>query len=499
MLTRREFAAAALAAKAPAARPNILFCISDDQSYTHAGAYGERFYRTPAFDRVAREGVLFHNAYVSSPSCCPSRSAVLTGQDFYRLRETSMNHTVWPRGLTGYPDLLAAAGYHVGFTGKGWGPGNWRVSGRQTTPAGPAFNQATLQPPTVHTSNLDYAANLDEFLRRRPSGAPFCGWVGFIEPHREFEPGSGARLGKRPQDAVVPPFLPDAAEVRADLADYALEIEWYDRQMARILDLLERRGELDNTLIVMTADNGMAFPRAKGNLYDYGTRMPLAIRWGARARPGRVVRDFVSFTDFAPTFLEAAGVPIPAEMTGRSLAPLLASPRAGQVETRRDHAVFGIERHFPGSRPDGAGYPARAIRTRDWLYIRNLEPERNPVGDNPGPVWPPDDPTGGYGDTDGGASKTYLCEHRREHARLFDAAFGKRPAEELYDVTADPANLNNLAASPRLAGVKRRLAERLDAHLKRTADPRATGNAELLDGIMRRYPKLGANGETAGR
>jgi uncharacterized sulfatase len=493
VLTRRSFGSTVLAAAIPRARPNILFCIADDQSYPHASAYGVKSLNTPAFDRVAREGVRFHNAFVSAPSCCPSRSAVLTGQDFYRLRETSMNHTVWPQGLTVYPDLLAEAGYDCGFTGKGWGPGNWQGSGRKTTPSGPAFNRARLTPPATSVSNIDYAANFDEFLSRRAAGAPFCFWVGFQEPHRQYEAGAGRRSGKRLEDVVVPGFLPDAQEVRSDIADYAFETEWYDRQMLRILATLERRNELENTLIVMTADNGMPFPRAKANLYDYGTRMPLAIRWGARVKPARTVEDFVSFTDFAPTFLEAAGLPIPREMTGRSLMPILRSPRSGQIEAGRNSVVFGIERHFPGSRPEGAGYPSRAIRTRDYLYIRNLAPDRNPMGDRPGPAWPVDDPVGGYGDTDGGPSKTYLWQNRDKYPELFQLAFGKRQAEELYDVKADPANLRNLAGDPKLEETRKGLAARLHRYLERTADPRATGRADLLDGIMKRYPKLGAN------
>lgn len=497
-MTRRSFGSTVLAAAIPRARPNILFCIADDQSYPHASVYGVKFLNTPAFDRVAREGVLFHNAFVSAPSCCPSRSAVLTGQDFYRLRETAMNHTVWPQGLTAYPDLLAEAGYHCGFTGKGWGPGNWRTSGRKTTPCGPAFNRARLTPPAKSVSDTDYAANFDEFLSRRAAGAPFCFWVGFHEPHRQYEAGAARRSGKRLEDVVAPGFLPDVAEVRSDIADYAFETEWYDRQMLRILGTLERRNELENTLIVMTADNGMPFPRAKANLYDYGTRMPLAVRWGARVRPGRTVQDFVSFADFAPTFLEAAGLPIPREMTGRSLAPILTDARSGQIEAGRDSVVFGIERHFPGSRPEGAGYPSRAIRTRDYLYIRNLAPDRNPAGDRPGPVWPSDDPVGGYGDTDGGPSKTYLWQNRDKYPELFQLAFGKRPAEELYDVKADPANLRNLAGDPKLKEIRTGLAAKLDRHLATTADPRATGRADLLDGIMKRYPKLGANGGNAG-
>jgi len=468
-----------------ARRPNILFCISDDQSYPHASAYGTSFLRTPGFDRVAQEGVLFHNCFAASPSCCPSRGSVLSGQDFYRLRAASMNHTEWPGGIPLYPDLLAAAGYQVGFTGKGWGPGDWKNSGRKFNPAGAEYNQLKLNPPGRYISPNDYAGNFEAFLEARPKDAPFCFWAGFIEPHREFEEGIGEKHGVRPDSVVVPAFLPDSEQVRRDIADYAFEIQWFDRHLERMLRTLERRGELENTIVAVTSDNGMAFPRAKANLYDYGCRMPLAVRWGERLKAGRVVEGLVSLIDLAPTFLEAAGVRIPESMTGRSLLPVLDGASTGRREV-----VFGIERHFPGSRPRGAGYPCRAIRTREYLYIRNLNPEANPCGDHPGPVWPENDPVGGYGDTDGGPSKTYLWRNREKYPELFRLAFGKRPAEELYAVRQDPFNMRNLAGSPQYQAVRKDLAARLGAYLKRTQDPRYSGRGWELDAVMLRFPAL---------
>ena len=414
LVSRRAVLAAAPAIlrSQSARRPNILFSITDDQSWIHCSAYGSMFVRTPAFDRLASEGVRFTQAFVSVPSCAPSRGSVLTGQDFYRLGPGSMNHTEWPRGVETYPDLLAKAGYHIGATGKGWGPGNYRVSGRQTPPCGPEYNKVRLTPPGQGISDIDYTGNLAAFLDANNTQAPFCFHLGINEPHRVFDAGIGVRHGKRLDDIVVPAFLPDSPEVRSDLADYAFEIEWYDRQLARVLELLEKRGQLDNTLIVCTSDNGMAFPRAKGNLYEYGVHMPLAVRWGARIPGGRVVDDFVELPRLC------AHVP-PGCRRGRSLIGDGPQPPAsarlaesGTIEAARDCAVFGIERHFPGSRPGGAGYPARGIRTRDFHYIRNLTPDRNPCGDRPGPIWPDDDPVGGFGDTDGGPAKTFLWEQR---------------------------------------------------------------------------------------
>ena len=491
-MDRRQFLASLPFVAKSERPPNILFCISDDQSWIHAGAYGSRFVKTPGFDRLAAEGALFRNAFVSTPSCAPSRGSVLTGQDFYRLREGSMNHTQWPKGVPTYVDLLAGRGYHCGFTGKGWGPGNWKAAGRHVTPCGAQYNDVKMKPPGDAISDIDYAGNLQAFLKRRAANQPFCFWTGFMEPHRVFNAGIGARHGKKLEDVDVPAFLPDSPEVRGDLADYAFEIEWYDAHLERMLKILEQAGELDNTIVVATSDNGMAFPRAKGNLYEFGTHMPLAVRWGARVKPGRVIDDFVGFRDFAPAFLEAAGLRSRPEMTGRSLLPLLVSGNSGQIDRARDFAVSGIERHFPGSRPNGAGYPVRAIRTRDYLYIRNLTPDRNPVGDQPGAVWPADDPVGGFGDTDGGPAKTFLWRNREKYPELARLSFGKRPAEELYAVGDGPANLKNLAGKPELEGVRNDLAARLRRYLEQTADPRATGKGQSLDEVMRRFPSLTA-------
>lgn len=504
-MNRRRFLQAALAAPAVAAslgscgmnrdpRPNVLFVISDDQSQPHASAYGSKFVSTPGFDRIASEGVLFNNAFVSTPSCCPSRGSVLAGLDFFLLKEAAMNHTVWPSGkIHLFTDMLNEYGYHVGYTGKGWGPGNWRVSGRAVSPAGPEYNTVKETAPGKNLSAIDYTGNFQAFLESRPVDTPFCFWVGFGEPHRPFDPGVGARNGKNPASVQVPGFLPDAPDVRGDIADYAHEIEVADKHLQRILSLLEEHGELNNTLVIATSDNGMAFPRAKGNLYDYGARMPLAIRWSARIPGGRVVDDFVSHRDIAPTILEATGLRVPGSMSGESLMYVLDTRQAGQVDPKRHYAVYGIERHFPGSRPDGAGYPSRAIRTGEYLYIRNFTPDRNPVGDIPGPVWPATDPVGGYGDTDGSPSKTALFEKRDSYPMLFDAAFGKRPAEELYLIAEDPYQLKNLAMDPQFSDAKRSLSAELDDYLTRHRDPRFLQGGEFFDAVMQRYPVEGAN------
>jgi len=496
-LSRRGLLRQAAAAVFPAIlrgktrhRPNILFCISDDQSWIHTSFAGSKFVRTPAFDRVAGEGVYFHNCHVSAPSCGPSRASILTGQDFYRLGPAAINHAEWPRGTSTWQDLLAQAGYFTGFTGKGWGPGNWKAAGRASPPSGRAFNQVQHKPPVPGLSPVDYAGNFEAFLRARPKDAPFSFWTGFTEPHRVFDPGCGVRNGKRLDDVEVPAFLPDTPVVRSDLADYAFEIEWYDRQMNRILKLLDESGEAAHTVVVMTSDNGMAFPRAKGNLYDYGTHVPLAIRWTEGANGGRKVDDFVTSADLAPTLLWAAGLEAPDTMTGRSLRQSLTAKRASIVDARRSYAIMGMERHFPGSRPDGAGYPCRAIRTDQYLYIWNLNPERNPCGDRPGPVWPADDPVGGFGDIDGSPTKTELWQQRGKFPSLARLAFEPRPSEELYLAREDPSNMNNVIRAPMYAEARYTLRKQLVSRLVKTGDPRATGKDAEVDAILRRFPTV---------
>jgi len=444
---------------------------------------------TPHFDRLAREGVLFNHAYVSTPSCNPSRTSVLTGLPFYRLKEASMNHTKWAPSLKVYTDTLAAHGYHVGYTGKGCMPTDWRTVGRKHNPAGPVFNRFSVekgdQAHGMVGQFTDYARNFKDFLDRRPQGQPFCFWYGGKEPHRPFQKGIGLREGKKLNDAEVPSFYPDTKEIRSDLLDYAVHIEWFDTHLGRMIAQLEAIGELENTLIVVTGDNGMPFPRCKAACYEWGIHVPLAVYWGGQIRGARVIDDFVSFTDLAPTFLEAAGLPVPEYMTGKSLMPLLMAEGSGRIEAQRDRVVVGVERHFPGGRAGGWGYPIRAIRTRQYLYIRNLASDRWPAGDPTGPVWPDDDPTGGFGDVDGSPTKRYLCEHRSDHRRFYDLAFGKRPAEELYDVSQDPYQLQNLADDTRYAEAKSELARRLKRELINTQDPRALGRGQELDDYAR--------------
>jgi len=450
-------------------RPNILLVIADDWSYGHAGIFKTPWIQTPAFDRVAREGVLFVNAFTSNPKCSPSRATMLTGRNTWQLKEAINHNSIFPAEFPVYPDILEKAGYFVGFTGKGWGPGDWRAGGRDRNPAGPEFNRYQLKPPYSGISRVDYARNFEDFLSQRPAGKPFCFWLGTHEPHRPYEEGSGVRAGKDPKLVVLPAYYPEADIIRRDFLDYALEVEWFDRHLGLAMKKLEEIGELDNTLILVTSDHGMPFPRVKGQIYEHGFHIPLAVRWGAGAPGGRIVEDFINARDFAPTFLEAAGIKPPESMTGRSFLDILKSNRSGWIDESRSVMLVGKERHDLG-RPHDWGYPVRAIRTRQWLYIRNYEPDR----------WPAGNPETGYRNCDDGPTKFYIL---RSFDKYYKLSFGKRPPEELYRIDEDPDCVRNLATEASLTQIKRQLRERMEQMLRDEGDPRMLGNEKFFDTI----------------
>ena len=461
-------AGSALVAAEPAARrPNILFALADDWAWPHAAAYGDKVVGTPTFDRLVREGVVFDFACVSSPSCTPSRNAILTGQQFYRLGEGA---NLWGTLDVHYPNfvtLLRESGYQTAHWRKAWGPGDFHPGGYDEDPCGPE-------------------SRFDEFMKHRDPSKPFCFWFGTVDPHRPYEAGRGRASGIDVDAIHVPGFLPDTDVVRSDIADYYYEVERFDREVGEAIALLEKSGELDNTIIVMTGDNGIPFPRCKGNLYDWGVREPLAIRWGDRVKPGRRVSEFVSFTDFAPTFLAAASVPIPESMTGRSLLGVLTGLDGGNPASVPDFIVFGRERHAVAqAMPSMDGYPSRAIRTKRWLLILNLEPERWPAGVPSGSTHPMDM----FADCDDGPTKRLIATGRDvpEMHGYYELCFAKRGEVELYDCVADPDQLVNLAADPKYADTVGMLRKKLVDYLVATGDPRLTDGPARFD----EYPYYG--------
>jgi arylsulfatase A-like enzyme len=455
------------AEEAEEGRPNVLFVIADDWGFGHAGAYGCSWVKTPAFDRVAREGVLFQNAFTNNPKCSPCRASILTGRNTWQLEEACNHNGVFPAKWAVYPDLLEEAGYHVGFTGKGWGPGDFKAGGFQRNPAGPAYQKFRKKAPLGGVSAVDYARNFEDFLSKREPGQPFCFWYGGQEPHRGYEPGSGIRAGRDPSKVTLPAYFPDNRAVRSDYLDYALEVEWFDSHLGKFLEKLEEIGEIDNTLIVVTSDHGEPFPRVKGQIYEKGFHIPLAIRWGKKIKAGREVEDFVNVRDFAPTLLEAAGVKAPESMSGRSFLDVLRAEESGRVDPSRNRMLVGKERHDIG-RPHDACYPVRGLRTPEYLYIRNFEPSRWPVGN----------PETGYRNCDDGPTKELILAHFNDYYRL---CFGKRPSEELYRIDKDGECLTNLADDPKYADVKNRLYQEMAEMLRKDEDPRILGRGEVFE------------------
>jgi len=452
-------------------QPNIIFAIADDWGWPHASAYGDPVIQTPAFDRVANEGILFNHAYISSPSCTPSRNAILTGQYHWRLRTGANLWSTLDTDIPVYPLLLEEAGYQIGHYRKSWGPG--KLDGWEKHPAGELYDQG-----------------IEDFLANWDGSKPFCFWLGSSDPHRPYEAGTGEQSGMDLDKIKMFECFPDDPVVRSDVADYYYEVQRFDTLVMDAIRSLEKIGQLDNTIIVVTGDHGMPFPRCKSNNYDSGARIPLAIRWGSGIKyPGRIIEDFISMVDMAPTFLNLAGLEVPEVMTGRSLGNMLKSTKEGITDPdQRGYVLHGKERHVPGQEGHLGGYPCRAIRNHDFLYIRNFKPDRWPAGTpNLGKAFIP---RFWIADCDNGPTKTYIVENRDKddhHRLLYELSFGKRPAEELYDCRKDPEQLINLADDPAYADIKESMSELLMGQLELTADPRVIGGGDKFD----EYPYLG--------
>lgn len=499
-------------------RPNVLFVFADDWG-RFASAYAKidgpgticDEVSTPSFDRVAKEGVLFRRAFVSAPSCTPCRSALLSGQHFWRTgRGAILRGAVWDGSQPAFPLLLKESGYHIGETYKVWSPGTpgdapfgagkyayEKTGGRinqfsenvtKMVAAGKSIEESKQ---TLYNEALK---NFDSFLNARDDGQPFFYWFGPTNVHRKWVKGSGKNLWNIDPDRLqgkLPKFLPDVPEVREDLADYFGEIQALDAMLGLLIKRLEEKGELESTMIVVSGDHGApGFPHGKCNLYDFGSSVSLAIRWN-KMQGGRVVDDLVSLPDLAPTFLELAGVAKPSQMTGRSLVNLLKSNRSGIVEPDRDAIFIGRERHVENARADFMPYPQRAIRTRDFLYIINFKPDRMPLGDHyrldgakePTLEQVTEETRTTLPDEDAGPTKAWLVANRNNplwHDH-FNWVYGKRPREELYDLSKDPDQTSNVANLPEYAAVRSDLESRLMKTLLETGDPRVVDEGRFFE------------------
>ncbi len=529
----------AQAAEGGKKRANIVFMFADDwgrvaSAYSKvdgAGSFND-VVKTPNVDRVAKEGVLFRRAFVSAPSCTPCRSALLSGQHFWRTgRGAILRGAVWDEKIPAYPLLLKDAGYHIGETYKVWGPGTpndapYGAGKYAYEKAGGRFNNTSENVTAMVASGKaveaakqelygEVAGNFDAFIAARQAGQPFCYWFGPTVTHRKWIKGSGKKLWGIEPDSLkgkLPPFIPDVPEVREDFADYLGEVQAFDAAVGVLLKKLEALGELENTLVVLSGDHGPpGFPHGKCNLYDFGSSVTLAIR-GPGVKGGRVIDDLTTLPDLAPTFLEVGGVKAPETMTARSLMPLLTSAKSGQIDAKRDAVFIGRERHVENARAEYLPYPQRAIRTGDYLYIVNFRPDRYPLGD-PYRLDGTNVPTAEeiteetrvtLPDEDSGPAKAWLVGVRNDPKwkAYYDQAYGKRPREELYDLKKDPQQIKNVAADPAYTGAKALLETRLMEELKRTGDPRMVEDGKYFEtpplaGPVNEGPAGGKKGKKA--
>jgi N-sulfoglucosamine sulfohydrolase len=524
-------------AQRPPVKPNILFCFADDWGrYASVFAALEKhpspnqIVRSPNIDRIAREGVLFRNAFVNAPSCTPCRSALLTGRYFFNTgRGAILQGAQWDTTIPSFPLLLRDAGYHIGETYKVWSPGtpvdapfgsgrySYEKAGNLPNNFSENVTQLLREGLALEEARekifAQVRANFEAFLADRKPGQPWLYWFGPTTTHRRWIKGSGKALwGLDPAtlEGKLPPFLPDVPVVREDFADYLGEVQAFDAYVGLLLKKLEEIGELDRTLIVVSGDHGgPGFPNGKCNLYDFGTGVTLAARWPG-GTGGRVVDDLVSLPDLAPTFLEAAGVAAPAGVNGRSLLNVLRSKRSGLVDTQRTWVITGRERHVAAEREENLPYPQRALRTPEFLYIRNFASDRWPLG-SPTAVTATEAPAAdvlesdthiAFADMDAGPTKAWLITHRNDPQwkRHYDIAFAKRPAEELYDLRKDPHQMKNVAADPAYDKERARLAAQLIRILTQAGDPRVTGDGQTFERapFTDNFPPASRGGERPG-
>ena len=512
---------AAIVSTQAADQPNILLLFADDLG-RYASAYADPKHpspndiiSTPAFDRVAKEGALFQNAFVSVPSCTPSRAALNTGRHFFRNFSHSQLHHRWAKGtpdpfddIKGMPVTLQDGGYHIGLTYK-LHMRHSIIGGKKNiyNKAGGNLNQYSQflskadDKKAAKVKVLDQVrGNFRDFLAKRKPGQPFFYSFNPTNTHRKWTRGSGKALwGLEPDElkGKLPPVMPDTGVIREDMADYLGEAMAFDAACDVLIKEVEKLGELDNTIVVISGDHGApGFPRGKTNVHDFGSRVLLAIRWPKHIAPGRDVNMPVSLIDLAPTFLAAAGLKSADDPNGQDLVPAL-KPGADDSKLR-PWVLIGREVHVGTARENLQPYPVRAIRTQDHLYVINFKPDRWPMG-APFNIKPNSIPTfdklandtyAGYRDIDASPSKAWLVEHRNDDnmADFLSFAWEKRPAEELYDLRKDPLQTKNVAGNPEYESVRKKLRGELMTELKANKDPR------LIDDAFDRPPYIASRG-----
>jgi arylsulfatase A-like enzyme len=406
-------------------RPNFLIFIADDMACDDCGAYGHQTIRTPNLDRLARDSLRFDRAFLTCSSCSPSRSSIMTGRYPHNTGAEQL-HWPLPADQVTFGQLLRKAGYWTTAVGK------WHLG----EPAKAGFDRV-----------LPRVDQMVATLRDRPRDKPFLMWAAFNDPHRPYEANAIPRP-HRPEDVVVPPYLPDVPETRKDLAMYYDEITRLDGVVGEVLAELDRQKAADDTFVLFLSDNGRPFPRCKTTVYDSGIRTPFLVRFPGRVKPGSTCNRLVSSIDIAPTLLDLAGLPRANTFQGKSIVPLLKDPAGPPVREYlfAEHNWHDFDDH------------GRAVRSERFKYIRNYYTEV--------PGTPPADAV---------RSLTFqamrqLRDQKKLTPEQMNSFVKPRPAEELYDTEADPHELRNLATDPKYAEVRDRMRAVLAAWEKETSD-----------------------------
>ncbi len=428
-------------AQAASSKPNIVFILSDDHSYPHLGCYGTDM-KTPNLDRFAAEGIKFRRMFTAAPQCVPSRAAIMTGRSPVACRITRFSSPL-PRDEITFPEILRQqAGYFVGVLGRSY---HLDGSGRAPEASTAVFEEKQMKtfPDRFNyvdaTGQENVPKRMGEFFDQRPKDKPYFLWVNFSDPHHPWNTGKNP---PPPEKVKVPGFLPDLPGVRGDLSRYLGEIEHADGDFQVVLDIIKDRAGLDNTLIIFMGDNGMAFPSGKGNLHDPGLNVPLLAWWPGVIKPGGDSSVLISGEDIAPTCLEAAGLKVPERISGVSFLPLL----QGKAFKAREHIFAERGPHGSASFTENTTASAvdysRAVRSDRYKLIYNITPNLRytPVDSQGDPGW-----------------KEMLAANEKnqlasEFVKLYFTS--PRPVYELYDLQADPAELNNLYGRKELEEVE---------------------------------------------
>jgi arylsulfatase A-like enzyme len=384
-----------------AKQPNFIVFIADDAAWNDCGPYGNDFIKTPNINKLAEEGLVFNNAFLTTSSCSPSRCSILTGRYPHSTGAPEL-HMPLPANQVLFAGELQKTGYYTAVAGK------YHIGPKRAE-----FD-------SIYGGSPSGCENWVRALKNRPKDKPFFLWLAALDPHRAYQPNTIPEP-HNPDDVIVPPYLPDNDSTRKDLALYYDEISRMDSFIGDVMEELKKQGEDENTLVIYMTDNGRPFPRCKTRLYDSGIKTPFVVRWPGKIETGRT-DALVSSIDIAPTFCELAGAEISETFQGVSFVPVLKNTSA---ETRDyiagEHNWHDYQAH------------ERAIRNTRFLYIRNAYPQLN--------ASPPADAV---------RSITYqkmieLFEAGELNEKQLDCFVAPRPAEELYDVVKDPYHFNNLA------------------------------------------------------